>query len=177
MPQIPAKKTQLIERLYSQKSPILPITEIAQRAKVPYITALLLTSLKEEGIVSYSDYRDDLAKRNGHASYYHYKQFLVGKNGYKSYSDYQKQLGKQRQKWRANKELSGLIKSRLNEMGKDQSWLAEKLDSSRQLTSLYANGKIFPPVYRFKKIISVLQVPDEILAKYKTLDSLLEKYP
>jgi transcriptional regulator with XRE-family HTH domain len=67
-----------------------------------------------------------------------------------------------------NQGLSELIQKRLKELGKNQSWLAEKMGVTKQAVSLYVKGRSTPTDDLLKRLYSSLDVP------YKTLDDLLE---
>ncbi|MEK6904614.1 MAG: helix-turn-helix transcriptional regulator, partial [Nanoarchaeota archaeon] len=59
-------------------------------------------------------------------------------------------------------------KKRLEETGRNQSWLAGEIEVSRQMVSFYANGKNIPKNDVLKRIFKSLDVP------YSTLDDLLD---
>ncbi|MDP3727934.1 MAG: helix-turn-helix transcriptional regulator, partial [bacterium] len=101
---------------------------------------------------------------------YHSKQRTNPETGKKfaSLTEYQNYHSKQRMKRPENQELSDLVKRRLKELGKNQSWLAEELGISRQVISYYVKGKSIPKGDILEKLYSSLDVP------YKTLDDLLE---
>src|SRR3989338_4000883 len=57
------------------------------------------------------------------------------------YNDYHE---RQRTSRPENQELSDLIKKRLKELGRNQSWLAEEIEVTKQRVSQYEQGKSFP---------------------------------
>ena len=85
---------------------------------------------------------------------------------FKSRSQYQEYLARQRAKRPKNKALSNLIKKRLNDLGKNQSWLAIKMETAIPTVSRYIRGRSIPS--DLPRLFSSLEVP------YKTLDDLLD---
>jgi len=67
-----------------------------------------------------------------------------------------------------NQALSNLIKKRLRELKKNQSWLAKEIRTSRAAVSLYVTRRTVPSEDTLERLYSSLGVP------YKTLDDLLE---
>ena len=67
-----------------------------------------------------------------------------------------------------NKGLSVLIRTRLKELGKNQSWLAGEMGITHQAVSKYVQGTSVPTRDLLKRLYSSLDVP------YETLDDLLE---
>ncbi len=67
-----------------------------------------------------------------------------------------------------NKCLGALIRDRLKELGKNQSWLSLQIDVSRESVSNYVKGECMPKREILEKLFSALQVP------YHTLDDVLE---
>src|SRR3989338_3692446 len=90
---------------------------------------------------------------------------------FKSYVDNQDYLARQRVN--QNKEQSDLIRGRLEEMGKNQSWLAEQLGVSKQAVSLYIQGKSKPRGERLDKLLRVLNINNR--EKPKSIDDLVEE--
>lgn len=87
---------------------------------------------------------------------------------FKSPTEYQNYLSKQREQNPKNKKLGSLIIKRLNELGKTQRYLADKLGISNAIISDYTSGKSLPNKYNVRKLFSILEVP------YKTLDDMIE---
>ena len=87
---------------------------------------------------------------------------------FESLSQYQEYTARQRTNRPENQRLSKLIQKRLKELGKNQSWLAEKMGVTHQTVSLYVKGRSTPTDDLLKRLYSSLDVP------YKTLDDLLE---
>ena len=109
-----------------------------------------------------------MAKKKGFESCSEYNKHLAKKKGFKSCAEYNEHWAKKRQKRPENKALSGLIKRRLKELGKSQSWLSWQVDVSKQSASIYTQGKSIPNEERLEKLFSALGVP------YRTLEDLLE---
>ena len=87
---------------------------------------------------------------------------------FESRNQYREYQARQRVKRPENQCLSDLIKRRLRELRKDQSWLAKKMGITRQAVSLYANARTVPTKDLVQQLYSALEVP------YQTLDDLLE---
>jgi len=153
----------LMEKLYAQD---LPISEIARRANVSYPTAYGYTKLRQrinpetgQPFESRSQYQEYTAR-----------QRINPETGqpFESLSQYEEYTARQRVNQPENQGLSNLIKKRLKELGKNQSWLARELGVTRQAVSLYVQGRSVPREELLEKLYSSLDVP------YKTLDDLLE---
>ena len=140
-----------ITRLYDDGDG-LNLYEIASQVGVSYSSAYGLTRAKERGFASLTEYEKHLAK----------------KRGFESQTEYEKHLAKERQRRPENQELSKLIKTKLKEGGKNQSWLAKEMGITSQAVSLYVRGKNVPTEDLLGRLYSLLDVP------YKTLDDLLE---
>ena len=177
---------ELIEGLYAQD---LPIAEIARRVNVSYPTAYGYTRLRKrinpetkqpfESISQLKDYqaRQRINPETGQPfeslsqlTDYRARQRINPETGqlFESLSQYQEHTARQRINRPENQGLSNLIKERLKELGKNQSWLSRKLGVSREAVSKYAQGKYTPDNEVLEKLYSALEVP------YKTLDDLLE---
>ena len=76
-------------------------------------------------------------------------------------------------KRKKNKILSELIIKRLDELDKNQSWLAEKLGVTRQAVSYYTQGIIVPKEDILNKLLSILNSGKK--NKIKCLEDLLEE--
>ncbi|MBS3123326.1 helix-turn-helix domain-containing protein [Candidatus Woesearchaeota archaeon] len=149
MPNLSQEKEQLIQDLYTQN---LSLREIAQRADVSKSTVYNHTKLKERGFASHTEY----------------KSYTVQKRGFASLTEYQNYLSKENKQKITHKLLSTLITTRLKELGKNQSWLAEELNLTRQMISYYIKGINLPRDYILTNLFSVLEVP------YKTIDDLIK---
>lgn len=103
----------------------------------------------------------------GYENQYDYQNQRVQQKGFASYNDYVKHLERKRQKNPLNKRLSKLIKKRLKELGKNQSWLAGEIGVSKITISKYKLGKIIPERDNITNLFSALEVP------YKTLDEMM----
>ena len=131
------------------------ISQVARSLRVSYTSAWSLTEGRKQGFKNRSEYQEDLAVRKG----------------FKNRSEYLEDLAEDRKKLKPNKDLSCLIKSRLKELGKNQSWLANELGVTRQAVSLYAHGKIIPNYKILNLVFSAL----EVSKKPKSLDNLVEE--
>ena len=87
---------------------------------------------------------------------------------FKSLTELRDYQARQRQRRPENKELGDLMRTRLRELGKNQSWLAGQIGVTRATVSLYAQGKNIPKRELLGRLYSALDVP------YQTLDELLE---
>jgi len=134
---ISGKKKQLIKQLHSKG---LNPAEIARKTNVPYMS----TWLYLRGFESFREYKEDLAKQRGHES----------RGSYEGY------LARQRQKGQKNKELSDLIKRRLEELERNQSWLSGRMGVSRETVSKYFHGEIIPNKERLGDLYMALGLYD-----------------
>lgn len=75
-----------------------------------------------------------------------------------------------RQRAEKNKEFSTLLKYRLNELGKNQSWLAEQLGVTRQAVSLYTQGKLISRGEKFNKLLKILNIN----GKRKSIENMIK---
>jgi len=105
----------------------------------------------------YRDNRERLAKRRGFISERHLRDYLAQKRGFASYTELRKELAKRRQSNPNNQALSELINTKLQELRKNQAWLARRVGLSRQSVSLYGQGKALPKDEKtMRKILSAL---------------------
>ena len=150
----------------------LSIIEIASRANVAASTSCGYIMAREKGFSSDEEYREayrkKLAKKHGFDSYLEYQEHLLKQKGFDSPVEYREHLAKQKQKRPENQELSNLIKRRLKELKKDQTWLSRQVNVSRESISKYVQGKYVPNARILEIVFSALDVP------YKTLDDLME---
>lgn len=146
---ISKKKVQRIKKLFGEG---FSIYKIALKTKVSYYTVYGLTKLIERGFKSTSEYREHLANQKG----------------FESLTDYYEHLAKKRKRRNNNKELSNLIKTRLEELDKTQLWLAEKIGVTPPCISYYVQGTIVPTENILRKLFSTLKIT------YKTLDYFSE---
>src|SRR3989344_2138776 len=144
-------------------------SEIAMQTGISYSSVYGLTKVRQrvnpetgEKFKSYGDYQDYLARQRVNPE---------TEEKFKSYGDNQDYLARQRVN--QNKEQSDLIRGRLEEMGKNQSWLAEQLGVSKQAVSLYIQGKSKPRGERLDKLLRVLNINNR--EKPKTIDDLVEE--
>ena len=87
---------------------------------------------------------------------------------FESRSQYEKYTARQRVNRPENQGLSRLITRRLEELGRNQSWLADEIGVTRQTVWSYVKGRSTPKDDLLKRLYSSLDVP------YETLDDLLE---
>lgn len=139
-------------RMYEQGKSIKDISEFVC---VSYTSAWSMTEGRRQGFKNHSEYKESLAQ----------------KKGFKNSSEYQESLAQNRSKNHLNKELSYLIKFRLSEMGRNQSWLAKQIGVTRQTVSLYSMGKIIPSDGILNKMFVALEVEE----RPKSLDYLVEE--
>jgi len=85
---------------------------------------------------------------------------------YASLREYDEHFAEKRKK--INKKFSRFLINRLEELEKNQSWLAKKIKVTRAATSFYIQGKITPSDDLLKKMSVSLRVD------YKTLENLIE---
>ena len=105
----------------------------------------------------YRDTRERLARRKGFNSDRDYQEHLAKARGFTSRKEYRREMAKRRQTKPENQALSDLIHERLQELGKNQAWLALQIGRSRQSVSLYGQGKALPKHGdTFRRIYSVL---------------------
>jgi len=90
------------------------------------------------------DYREDLAKQKGFDSYRDHLERLAQGRGFASKNEYRKEMARRKQTKPKNKAVRDLINSKLQEIGKNQAWLARQVGLSRQSISMYAQGKVLP---------------------------------
>src|SRR3989344_2673496 len=124
MPRVPDKTKQLMKEMYSSG---LSVAEIARRANVPYSTAYGYTRARQRGFASYGEYEEHLAR-----------QRINPETGqlFKSLTELRDYQARQRQRRPENKELGDLMRTRLRELGKNQSWLAGQIGVTRATVSL-----------------------------------------
>ena len=89
---------------------------------------------------------------------------------FESRSQYQDYRERQKVNRPENQGLGGLIRRRLKNLGKNQSWLAEEIGVTRQSVSLYVKGRSVPKDDLLQKLYSSLDV------QYGILDDLLEDF-
>src|SRR3989344_5564567 len=167
----------------------LDISKIAQQIGVSYQAIYSLTRIRQrtnpetgklfESQNEYNDYHirqrtnpetgklfESLTEYND----YHSRQRTNPETGklFASRTEYNDYHERQRTSRPENQELSDLIKKRLKELGRNQSWLAEEIEVTKQRVSQYVQGKSFPKEDVLQKLYSSLEVP------YKTLEDFLD---
>ena len=159
------EKISLIGELYAQG---LTVAEVARRAGVSYVTGYGYMRARERGFASRNDYEEHLARARGFASRTGYLGHLARERGFASLNEYRGHLAKKRQQKPENQSLSNLIRTRLDEIGKNRVWVAGQLNLAQTTISAYATGKILPSAEKLELLFHFLEVP------YKTLDELVK---
>ncbi|MBW2966664.1 helix-turn-helix transcriptional regulator [Candidatus Woesearchaeota archaeon] len=155
MPKLSQEEKELMQSLYAQG---VSVKEISWKTGVPYADVYKYTVIIEK-YGSLSNYSNHLAARRN-----------------KSPSDYQKETYIYNQERPSNKKLSALIKIRLLEIDKTQTWLSEQIGNTRAGTSLYALGKIFPNDSTLEKIYHSLGETDSNLdAIFESLEKRIKE--
>jgi|TARA_Y100000034_G_scaffold48501_1_gene59875 DNA-binding XRE family transcriptional regulator len=179
-----------IMKLYDHGSGLSPI-EIARQTGVSYPSVYGLTRVRQrvnpetgqpfESLTQYRDYnaRQRVNPETGQpfeslSQYqdYNARQRVNPETGqpFESRSQYQDYRGRQKVNRPENQRLGGLIRRRLKNLGKNQSWLAEEIGVTRQSVSLYVKGRSVPKDDLLQKLYSSLDV------QYGILDDLLEDF-
>ena len=185
---IPDETRKEIIRLYDNGSGLSP-AEIARQTDISYSSVYGLTRARQrvnpetgQPFESQSQLMDYQARQRvnpetgqpfeSQSQYQEYttRQRVNPETGqpFESQSQYQEYTTRQRVNRPQNQGLSDLIKRRLKELGKNQSWLAEEIGVTRQAVSLYVKGRTTPTNDLLQKLYSSLDVT------YETLDDLLE---
>lgn len=176
----PEKTIAKIQKLYKMG---LGPCEIARRTGVSHPTVYGYTKVRQrinpetkkpfESMSQLKDYqirqRINPETKKPYNSQTEYNKHLAKQKGY-SLTEYKKYLTEKRSKRKKNRKLSALIKERLEELGQNQSWLAEQLGVSRESASLYAHGESIPKDEKLEKLFKVLKIPN----KPKNLDDLFK---
>lgn len=118
------------------------------------------------------EYENYLSKKRGFKSWKDYLNHRAAINGFDFLKDYTKHLSNKNKKKPENKELGGLIKQRLEELGKSQVWLAGELRVSKQVICLYCTGRSFPRKENLNEVFLILDL-DKSAVKTKSLEKLL----
>lgn len=127
---IPKETEKKIQRLFKGE---IGLAEIARRTGVSYSSVYALTKLRQ---------RINPETGRKYAS-------LVELHDYQA---------RQRSKRKKNKELSILIKEGLKKLNKNQSWLAEQLDISREAVSNYIKGESMPKEDNLRNLLKILEI-------------------
>ncbi len=123
--------------------------------------------VQQRGFASINEYREHLAQQRDFASLNEYWEHLAQQMGFASLNEYKKHQAQQRQKRPQNRELGNLVKRRLRELGKTQSWLAEQLEITEGAVSRYVSGETTPRKRRQGRFFEVLGLP------YSTIDEVV----
>ena len=97
-------------------------------------------------------------RKNGFESPTEYRKHLARKNGFKSHNEYLKYLARQRSEKKENIEFGNLVRTRLRDLDRNQSWLAEQLGVSDAVVSFYANGKSRPKGENLNRLLLTLEI-------------------
>ena len=164
---IPQEIREEIQRLYDDGKGVSP-AEITRQTGVSYASVYGMTKARQrinpetgEQFKSRGEYEEHLARQRINPE--------TGEQ-FKSLSERQDYLARQRKERRGNRELSDLIKTRLKELGKNQSWLAQQIGVSRKAVNFYAKGVSIPQGENLDKLLIALKIRD----KPKSLDDLVE---
>jgi len=126
---------------------------------------------RQTGVSYGSVYGLTRAQQRGFASGYKYEEHLAQEKGFASHYEYVDHLSQQRSKRKRNRKVRGLVRKRLRELGKNQSWLAEELGVSRQAVSLYVQGKSIPRGETLGRLLDIICSDD---ATRRSLDDVVE---
>ena len=160
------------------------VPDIARKENLAPQKVYYHTSLPDHvlslGYTSRKDHREDLVRQrinpetgNNYRSMSEYNNYQArqrinpetGKK-YASLREYDEYLAEKRKK--INKKFSRFLINRLEELEKNQSWLAKKIKVTRAATSFYIQGKITPSDDLLNKMSVSLKV------NYKTLEDLIK---
>ena len=162
---IPEETIGKIIRLYDNGNG-LSLIEISRQTKVSYLSVYGLTRVRQrvnpetgEPFESLSQYQEHIARQRVNPE--------TG-NLFESSNQYHKYTAKQRIDRPKNQGLSDLIKERLKQLRKNQSWLATEMGITKQAVSLYVKRRSFPTNDLLQQLYSSLEV------SYQTLDDVLE---
>ena len=144
--------------------------EIVRRTGASYSSVYNLTRVKERGFRNSTAYLKHLARQKGYSTLTEYHDDLAKARGYGSWQEYSAERAEIRMQREENREVASLIRTRLQEMDRNQSWLVKQLGVSRKAVYLYAQGKTIPQGETFDKLLSIL-CPDD--ATRKRLEDLL----
>jgi len=169
-----------IKSLRKQRAKGISVIEIAKKENLTYNQVYYHTGLLDlalsQGYASQREYvnyqtRQKINPETGkeYASRSEYDEYLAKRRGFKSRREYREYLAKIKQNKKQNKELSDLIRKKLKKTGKDQKDLAEEIGVSRQMVSIYLQGKSIPKNDILKKLSKAIEVP------YKILEDILEE--
>jgi hypothetical protein len=185
---IPEKVKEEIVRLYDNGNGLNP-RQISERIDVSYSSVYKLTRLKQRMnpftlklFESDEEYKEFFAHTNGFESYKEYEEYRARTNGFRSRASYNRAIEKGRklkiknEKRRQKEEkkkimkqnLGDLILKRLEELGKNKTWLAREVGVTREAISKYSRGIYLPGDEDIlRNLFSALDV------NYKSLEELL----
>lgn len=155
---------------------------ISRRLGISYTMAWLITNPDTKHFRSYAEYVFHQRQSQGFSSRREYQEFLASERGFEnvaeyldslredreknslirdnlSASDYEKYLAKERAV--RNYVFGEMVRTRLERLGKNQSWLAREFGVSREAVSNYVCGESLPNRKRRKRVYELLKVPIE----------------
>lgn len=135
------------------------VPEIVRQTGISYFSVYGLTRIKQ---------RINPETKKNFESLTEYREYLFKQKGFESRVRYKEYIAKKRSKRKENKALSELIIKRLDELDKNQSWLAKKLEITKGMVSSYTSGYLIPKKSLQKKLFIVLNLP------YQTLENLMD---
>ena len=167
---ISEKVREEIQRLYDDGNGMAP-AKITLQTGVKYPTVYAQTrrikKIRENGFKSYTEYQKHLARKNGFKSPYEYHKHLARKRvnpetgePFKSYSEYNKHLARKRSEKEDSIEFGNLVRTRLRDLDRTQSWLSEQVKVSGATISFYANGKLIPQGENLNRLLLTLEIKD-----------------
>jgi predicted transcriptional regulator/heme-degrading monooxygenase HmoA len=125
---------------------------------------------RKRGFESIGELNKHSIKQMGFASKRDYERYLATeKLGFKTVGEYEKDRERKRQQKPVNQELSSLIKSSLEKLDRNQTWLARQLGVSDGAVSRYVSGKTTPRPGLQLELFKTLKLP------YKTLDDIMQR--
>ena len=125
---------------------------------------------QQKGFTNYTEYNEHLAQQRWFATLHEYNEHLAQQRGFATLHEYNEHLAQQRRQRTENQLFSSLLKGRLKEISKNQSWLAREIGISSAMVSNYINGKNVPTDKNFKKICQVLDL------SYRTLGDIVKDF-
>ena len=146
------------------------LEEIADELNLTYSSVYENVRLPERGFATLHEYNKHLAQQKGFATLHEYNEHLAQQRGFATLHEYNEHLAQQRRQRTENQLFSSLLKGRLKEISKNQSWLAREIGISSAMVSNYINGKNVPTDKNFKKICQVLDL------SYRTLDDIVKEF-
>lgn len=154
---------ELIGRLYTQE---LSYKKISREMRLSCGTIYQYICAMSLGFNSPNNYRKYMAGYKGISCRIDRDHF-ISERGFLSEKQYKIYREEQKQKRPKNMALSNLIKTRLEEIGKNQYWLSKQINVSRQMISLYCSARRIPKRHILRRIFTVLNV------SYRNLEDII----